>query len=62
MAVRTERRKKVGLLNGDSEIEEASQLCVVNEANKMVIYIIIPQLSYKLKLWQLVTAVSLLAG
>ena len=61
MAVKTERIKKVGLLNGDGEIEAASRLCVVNEANKMVIYIIIPQFRYEVKLCRLVTAVALVA-
>ena len=61
MAVETERIKKVGLLNGDGEIEEASRLYVVTEANKMVIYIIIPQFSYEVKLWRLVIVVALVA-
>ena len=61
MAVKTERIKKVGLLNGDGEIEEASRLYVVTEANKMVIYIIIPQFSYEVKLWRLVIVVALVA-
>jgi len=61
VAVKTERIKKVGLLNGDGEIEEASRLYVVTEANKMVIYIIIPQFSYEVKLWRLVIVVALVA-
>ncbi len=61
MAVKTERIKKVGPLNGDGEIEEASRLYVVTEANKMVIYIIIPQFSYEVKLWRLVIVVALVA-
>ena len=59
MAVKTERIKKVGLLNGDGEIEEASRLYAVTEANKMVIYIIIPQSSYEVKLWRIVIVVTL---
>ena len=61
MAVKTERIKKVGLLNGDGEIEEASRLYAVTEANKMVIYIIIPQSSYEVKLWRIVIVVALVA-
>ena len=59
MAVRTERRKKVWLLNGDGEIEEASQLYAVTEASEVVIYIIIAQSSYEVKLWRLVIVVPL---
>ncbi len=61
MAVRTERRKKVGLLNGDGEIEGATQLQVLSSAGKISIYIIIAQSGYEVKLWRLVTSVALVA-
>ena len=60
--MRTEEGKKVGLWNGDSELEEASQLCAVTEVNKVVIYIIIAQFSYEVKLGLSVTLVALVAG
>ena len=56
MAVRTERRKKVGLLNGDGEIEETDPLEALSRAGKISIYIIIAQSSYKEKLLRLVIA------
>ena len=61
MAVRTERRKKVGLLNGDGEIEEANQLQALSSAGRTSIYIIITQSGYKVKLWRLVIVVALVA-
>ncbi len=46
-------------MNGDGEIEEASQLYAVTEASEVVIYIIIAQSSYEVKLWRLVIVVPL---
>ncbi len=46
-------------MNGDGELEEASRLCVVNKDSEVVIYIIIPQSSYKVKLWRPVILVAL---
>jgi len=54
VAVRTERRKKVGLLNGDGEIEGATQLQALSSADKISIYIIIAQSDYEVKLGNLV--------
>ena len=61
MVVRTERRKRVGLLNGDGEIEKAKQLQVLSSADKTSIYIIIAQSNYEVKLGRLVIAVALAA-